>query len=700
MGFQFNHVGGGTKTRRPIALQMQYHPGREQPTCYLHTGDGERQLSLAELQEHIERENQRLAHLGTFATEEIVVRIEYKYCPNLSIVDTPGLLATATAATPRGATEAELLPRLDAAALLSPMAASAGSAQQQPSPVGSTQPPATAATPPPAAAALLAADVEELVLAKMRNPSALILCVEETNNWEVAAARAIVARADPGLARTVVVSTKLDTKFAQFGAPPELRAFLAADPLRRRHPGLLGGPFFTSVPAGRVGRTDAHHFRTNGGFQGALVQQEAADAQYVQAVLPGLAAVGAGNVPSIGVSSLRRFLEGLLRERYVRSLRSVVPQLQQADAKLNDELGRIDVALDELTSWRAQAALRSAVDRFAASLEAAVKGVSSPAAHKLGQRLAEEHAESGVRFTSIHDTLAAPVPDSERRLFGGAQYYRVMNEFREAVHSLPTAPVPAEEVMNAMGFGVDELFEARSASAIALQRCVEAVRPLLVALLQRLQYVLERMLVYVEATWAATADDVSSATPAAVERVLGERLWHSLAAGFRAHLAECAQQCLAMCLDDLGDPGHAALLGCGPTLPRRRVAVGPAARRRQQQQQREPESGLGATLVGDALVHATVAEWKQRVCEAVTRKVHADLLLRLVDSLPDRLLQRVEEGFEGAAGFDLETAREHLHGRREQLSREQLRVSRMLLTFQRVARVYAPAPAGKAALRG
>ena len=54
------------------------------------------------------------------------------------------------------------------------------------------------------------------------------------------------------------------------------------------------------------------------------------------------------------------------------------------------------------------------------------------------------------------------------------------------------------------------------------------------------------------------------------------------------------------------------------------------------------------------------------MCEAVTRKVHADLLLRLVDSLPDRLLQRVEEGFEGAAGFDLETAREHLHERQRQ----------------------------------
>ena len=46
MGFQFNHVGGGTKTRKPIALQMQYDPTCEEPTCYLATGDGEQRVTL------------------------------------------------------------------------------------------------------------------------------------------------------------------------------------------------------------------------------------------------------------------------------------------------------------------------------------------------------------------------------------------------------------------------------------------------------------------------------------------------------------------------------------------------------------------------------------------------------------------------------------------------------------------------------
>lgn len=39
MGFQFNHVGGGTKTRRPITLHMKYDPQCEVPVCHLMSDD-------------------------------------------------------------------------------------------------------------------------------------------------------------------------------------------------------------------------------------------------------------------------------------------------------------------------------------------------------------------------------------------------------------------------------------------------------------------------------------------------------------------------------------------------------------------------------------------------------------------------------------------------------------------------------------
>jgi hypothetical protein len=42
------------------------------------------------LQEYIHNENQRLEEEQQFWSKEVVVRIEYKFCPNLTIIDTPG----------------------------------------------------------------------------------------------------------------------------------------------------------------------------------------------------------------------------------------------------------------------------------------------------------------------------------------------------------------------------------------------------------------------------------------------------------------------------------------------------------------------------------------------------------------------------------------------------------------------------------
>ena len=53
MGFQFNHVGGGTKTRRPITLHMKYNANCAQPRCFLISEDQphrEKEQNLEEIQ--------------------------------------------------------------------------------------------------------------------------------------------------------------------------------------------------------------------------------------------------------------------------------------------------------------------------------------------------------------------------------------------------------------------------------------------------------------------------------------------------------------------------------------------------------------------------------------------------------------------------------------------------------------------------
>lgn len=41
MGFQFNHVGGGTKTRRPVALHLRFNPRCDEPQCSLLSAAGD-----------------------------------------------------------------------------------------------------------------------------------------------------------------------------------------------------------------------------------------------------------------------------------------------------------------------------------------------------------------------------------------------------------------------------------------------------------------------------------------------------------------------------------------------------------------------------------------------------------------------------------------------------------------------------------
>ena len=72
---------------------------------------------------------------------------------------------------------------------------------------------------------------------------------------------------DPDLSRTVVVSTKLDTRIPQFACRADVELFLR--PSQRLLDGniLSGSPFFTSVPSGRVGVNRDCVYRSNDHFR-------------------------------------------------------------------------------------------------------------------------------------------------------------------------------------------------------------------------------------------------------------------------------------------------------------------------------------------------------------------------------------------------------------------------------------------------
>ncbi|KAI5661446.1 hypothetical protein M9H77_20769 [Catharanthus roseus] len=450
MGFQFNHVGGGTKTRRPITLHMKYNPECDSPLCHL-LSDSEpsvaQQLSLQEIQAYIEAENMRLEReTCQFSAKEIIIKVEYKYCPNLSIIDTPGLVAPAPGRKNR-ALQAQ------------------------------------------------ARAVESLVRAKMQHKEFIILCLEDCNDWSNATTRRIVMQIDPELSRTVVVSTKLDTKIPQFARASDVEVFLSP-PASTLDGFMLGdSPFFTSVPSGRVGSGHESVYRSNDEFKQAISLREMEDIAALEEKLG--RPLSKQERSRIGISSLRKFLEELLQKRYMDSVPLIIPLLEKEHRSSTRKLNEINQELSTFDEVKLKEKGRAFHDLFLTKLSLLLKGTVVAPPDKFGETLQDERVNGGAFVGS--DGLQFPhklIPNAGMRLYGGAQYHRAMAEFRFVVGGIKCPPITREEIVNACG--VEDIHDgtnySRTACVIAVAKARDTLEPFLHQLGSRLLHILKRLL--------------------------------------------------------------------------------------------------------------------------------------------------------------------------------------------------------------
>ncbi|PKI37811.1 hypothetical protein CRG98_041761 [Punica granatum] len=451
MGFQFNHVGGGTKTRRPITLHMKYDPNCELPLCSLLSESDPsslaRLMSLQEIQAYIEAENMRLEREPCqFSAKEIIVKVEYKYCPNLTIIDTPGLIAPAPGRKNRAL-------------------------QSQ------------------------ARAVESLVRAKMQHKEFIILCLEDCSDWSNATTRRVVMQIDPELSRTVVVSTKLDTKIPQFARSSDVEVFLSP-PACTLDGFILGdSPFFTSVPSGRVGPGHESVYQSNDEFKKAISLREMEDIASLEEKLG--RKLTKQERSRIGVSKLRLFLEELLQKRYMDNVPLIIPLLEKEHRSATRKLNEINQELSTLDEAKLKEKGRTFDDLFLTKLSLLLKGTVVAPPDKFGETLQEERTNGGA-FVGI-DGLQFPqklIPNAGMRLYGGAQYHRAMAEFRFVVGGMKCPPISREEIVNACG--VEDIHDgtnySRTACVIAVAKARDTFEPFLHQLGSRLLYILKRLL--------------------------------------------------------------------------------------------------------------------------------------------------------------------------------------------------------------
>ncbi|XP_018851017.2 dynamin-like protein ARC5 isoform X1 [Juglans regia] len=456
MGFQFNHVGGGTKTRRPITLHMKYDPLCELPRCRLvSNSDADsdpsilvaEKMSLLEIQAYIEAENMRLERDPCqFSTKEIIIKVEYKYCPNLTIIDTPGLIAPAPGPKNRAL-------------------------QSQ------------------------ARAVESLVRAKMQHKEFIILCLEDCSDWSNATTRRVVMQIDPELSRTVIVSTKLDTKIPQFARSSDVEVFLSP-PACTLDGFILGdSPFFTSVPSGRVGSGPDSVYRTNDEFKQAISLREEEDVKSLEERLG--RSLSKQERSRIGVSKLRFFLEELLQKRYMDSVPLIIPLLEKEYRSTTRKLNEINQELSTLDEVKLKEKGRTFHDLFLTKLSLLLKGTVVAPPDKFGETLQDERTNGGAFVAS--DGVQFPhklIPNAGMRLYGGAQYHRAMAEFRFVVGGTKCPPITREEIVNACG--VEDIHDgtnySRTACVIAVAKARDTFEPFLHQLGGRLLHILKRLL--------------------------------------------------------------------------------------------------------------------------------------------------------------------------------------------------------------
>ena len=381
MGFQFNQVGGGTKTRRPVALRMQYNPECRVPRWFLVGEDGvERLTALKDVQEYIERENRRLERdpMRSFDPREINLRMEYKHCPNMILIDTPGLISAPR--VPKGRTS-------QTTAL----------AQQR-------------------ALQASAKEAERLVVEKMRCEDYIILCVEDTNDWKHGQTREVVQKADPDLSRTVIVNTKFDTKIPQFASPSDVEQFLRAQILDKISPHRLGGPFFTSVPSGRVGRPNSNIKDTGDDLYGSdeafVTGCKDAEDNDKSSVIHRLKRLKWSNevtnvsiTNKIGLGSLRTFLEHRVDECYRKNVNKIIPMLQAECAAAERRLKAVDQELAALSVDRLKEGADAFCDDFCANLRKAIAGSITAPASIFGETLDQEASAAGSFHSESHASV-------------------------------------------------------------------------------------------------------------------------------------------------------------------------------------------------------------------------------------------------------------------------------------------------------
>ncbi|KAG2439371.1 hypothetical protein HXX76_004729 [Chlamydomonas incerta] len=442
LGFRFNVREVEMGTRRPLIVQMVHDPTAQEPRCRLQEEDSDEYgppiVPETAVADAIQRRTEdHLRKMGGIAvsSKPIVMRAEYAYCPNLTIIDTPGFI----------------------------LKAKTGELDNTPD------------------------EIMSMVKAQASPPHRMILFLQQSSvEWASSLWLRVVQEVDPYFQRTVIVASKFDNRLKEFAERWEVDKYLSAT-------GYLPPnvrPFFVALPKDRVIQSSAEWRRS-------MTEVDTAIYKHMRDGIKG-GFDEERFVSRIGFSNLKKFLEEELSRRYREAAPATLALLQERCDAVSSELMAAEIRLKSAEDVGAlrRAAMRYA-DTVARQVVSLLQGSAEPDPMQHGLTTDEERAASRApQWPGVSGASVQPL-HHDSKLFGGAAFERCLEEFHMAVaHTRFPTSMSNDRLRNIMYAYKGKHHNggaAKAAEDIARQAAKEALGPLLDAACVRLAFILRRL---------------------------------------------------------------------------------------------------------------------------------------------------------------------------------------------------------------
>ncbi|EFJ18064.1 hypothetical protein SELMODRAFT_113285 [Selaginella moellendorffii] len=437
LGFRFNVREVEMGTRRPLVLQMIHEPAAVDPRCRLQHEDDEEygpvivpHYAVAEAiklrtEEHLKKIR------AAVSSKPIVMRVEYAYCPNLTIIDTPGFILKAKKGEPESTPD----------------------------------------------------DILQMVRALALPPNRLLLFLQQSSvEWCSSLWLDTVRSIDPGFHRTVVVVSKFDNRLGEFAEKWEVDRYLSAG-------GYLGDhvrPFFVALPKDRGSVTNEE-------FRSQIASVDAEVLKHLRERISGGFSEDKYS-GSIGFGNLRNYLEAELQRRYREAAPATLALLERRCNEVAAELATADAKLStagDIASLRKSAMIHTAA--VAGHMVCLLHGAADLDPLEWGLTTDEERVQSGAKKWPGLTADIQP-PNAILKLYGGASFERVLTEFKCAACSLECPSISRETVANVLLAHVGRSGGTFAAAASIARAAAQSwLGPLLDTVCDRLGHVLRNL---------------------------------------------------------------------------------------------------------------------------------------------------------------------------------------------------------------